>query len=184
MHRLLAIPSSHPLAHILLVVVCLAAAWTDVREQVISDLVTVPGMILGLLIALATDGTQGLQAAALGAVAGFVIFGILNLAGLMASGDTFLMTAAGSLLGVPSVFTAMVLATVFGVIVAGIWVLAKGQWRRVLGNFKLLGKKMVRGSRNRDHVEPTPFPFGVAIALGSIYTVAAAYLPVLGAPLP
>ena len=184
MHRLLAIPSPHPLAHVLLAVVCVASAWTDLRDQTISDLVTIPGMALGLLIGLATGGTAGLQSAALGGVAGFAIFGILTLAGLMSSGDAFLMGAAGALLGVPSVFTAMVLASVFGLVVAAVWVLAKGQGRKVLGNFKALGKKLWKGADAPSKMEPTPFPFGVAIALGSLYTAAAAYIPLLGRPLP
>ncbi|MCD6500052.1 MAG: prepilin peptidase [Deltaproteobacteria bacterium] len=166
-----------PLPHLVLVVVCVLSAWTDVRTGLISDYVTLSGLAAGLILAVTLHGVSGLWSAALGAGMGFGIFGILWLIKTMESGDVFLMGSVGSLLGFPAVLWGMLLSSLFGVLVGIAWMVAQGRTKQVVSNMVSMFRRAWKS--DEPSIEGTPFPFGLAIAAGSLYTAAIAYWPAL-----
>jgi prepilin peptidase CpaA len=171
--------SSDPVIHSVLLVVCAICAWTDLRRQEIHDWVTVPGFVLGLVLAGALHGGDALISSLVGGALGFGVFGLFWYLGLMASGDVFLMGAAGALLRFPLVLYAMLYASLLGVVVALVWVVVHGQTRRVLSNMsKIVGRLWRRKTDDPDAaVEKTPFPFGIAIGAGAVWAAAMPYFP-------
>jgi len=164
-----------PIPHVVLAVVCILAAWTDAKTGLISDYVTLSGLATGLILAVSLHGLSGLWSAALGAGMGFGLFGLLWLIKTMESGDVFLMGAAGSLLGFPAVLWAMLLSSLFGVLVGIGWMVAHGRTKQVLANMASMFRRAWKS--DEPSIEGTPFPFGLAIAAGSLYTAAIAYWP-------
>jgi Flp pilus assembly protein protease CpaA len=168
-----------PLAHAVLLAVCLVCAWTDLRRQEIYDWATVPGMVIGVAAGWIMHGTDGMISAVVGGLVGFGVFGLLWYLRLMASGDVFLMGAAGALLRFPAVLYAMLFASLLGVVVAVIWTAAHGQLGQVLRNMR----RMVAGlwrkadADGQAPVEKTPFPFGIAIAGGAVWAAGISYFP-------
>lgn len=172
--------SPDPVAHILLIILCVVCIWTDVREQVIYDWATIPAMVLGLGVAWVQGGTDSLISSTVGGLVGFGTFGLLWYMGLIMSGDVFLMGAVGFLIRFPLVMWAMLYASLLGVVVAVVWVAAHGQTGRVISNLKQIIKRIWERNPKEKLKETTPFPFGAAIAGGAIWAAGMAYFPWLG----
>jgi len=112
----------------------LAVAWIDLDTRTIPDVVTIPGVGLGLAASL--FGPPGLAGAALGALSGGVSLWLVGalyekatgVAG-MGGGDVKLAAMMGAFLGVGGVFGAIFLASLAGS-VFGILLIARGKGSR------------------------------------------------------
>lgn len=175
-----------PIAHGALVILCAICTWTDIKEQLIYDWATVPAMVLGLVLAGWSGGTDGLISSLIGGLVGFGTFGLLWYLGLMMSGDVFLMGAVGFLLRFPLVLFAMLYASLLGVVVALVWAVSHGQAGRVWENLKRLFLRLFKrgNEEKKEPLETTPFPFGVAIAGGALWAAALVYYPQLALGMP
>ncbi len=173
---LLEVPQPAPALHVALFLVCGLSVWTDLRRQEIWDLVTLPGILYGLVLGGVLGGWDGFVRQAGGGLFGLLVFGSFWILGLMESGDVFLMTAVGTLLGFPAAATAALFACLFALPVALAWVV----WHRQLGRtLRNLGRLLAAGWRggSTSSQDLTPFPFGVAVGLAGLYVAACAYLP-------
>ncbi len=173
---LLEIPQRAPVLHLGLVLVCGLSIWTDLRRQEIWDLVTLPGLLYGLVVGSILGGWDGALRQAGGALFGLLVFGSFWVLGLMESGDVLLMTAIGALLGFPAAATAALLACLFALPVALAWVAWRREVGRALGNLGRLFAAGWRGGTTGPQ-DLTPFPFGVAVGLAGLYVAACAYFP-------
>lgn len=114
----------------------LVSAWTDARTGRIPNLLTLPLLPFGLLLAGVNDGWRGVGSAALGAILCFSVpYGLFftSRGRAIGAGDVKLFTALGTLLG-PSAglqveFASLVLLAVFALL-ALTW---RGQLGKVLG---------------------------------------------------
>ena len=112
----------------------LAVAWIDLDTRTIPDVVTIPGVGLGLAASL--FGPPGLAGAALGALSGGVSLWLVGalyekatgVAG-MGGGDVKLAAMMGAFLGVGGVFGAIFLASLAGSIF-GMLLIARGKGSR------------------------------------------------------
>jgi prepilin peptidase CpaA len=101
------------------------AVASDLYGGTIPNWLTGGGVAAGLACGLWSAGARGLGMAAVGAVAGFLIFFLLHRMGGMGGGDVKLMAGFGALLGPADILVAAVLAAIAGAVLA----LAAVLWR-------------------------------------------------------
>ena len=136
---------------ILLASLLAVAVWTDQRANRIPNLLTGIVLVSGLVLRTALDGVDGLGFAALGVVAGFVIFLFPYLRGGMAAGDVKLIAATGAYLGPIAVIVAGGIATLAAAAIAGMLLV----YQRYQG-----------ASMTAEQMLTQKFPFAAAIAIG------------------
>ena len=151
---------------------------TDVREQMIYDVVTYPTIVICLLLRLALVGWRGpnfefsLLSGLIGFAIGFGLFLIMFLMGGMMGGDVKLMGAVGAALGLPGIVYALMFTALVGGLEAILFLLWEGSLLKTLSN---AGKRMLHALHIKRLEGPEPerkyVPYGVAIALGSVWAV-------------
>jgi len=122
-----------------LVIGALACA-TDLRSARIPNLLTFGSILAGVLFhALAPNGS-GVAAAALGLVAGLLVFFPIFALGALGAGDVKLMAALGTWIGwLPVIYVALYGAVAGGVLAVGV-ALWRGYLRKALSNIGALVK--------------------------------------------
>jgi prepilin peptidase CpaA len=166
-------------AFILPACVALVAAVQDIRSRRISDALTIPAILSGIALHTARSGWDGLLVSLLGAAIGGGFLLIFCLRGGMGLGDVKLMGGIGALVGAPFVLPVLVLTGVAGgVIAAGKLVVRYGK-RYHEQNAKLTCawggyrvEETCEGSNGGDGPLRDSIPYGVAIAAGTIVSVA------------
>lgn len=163
------------------VCVALAAAFYDMRERRIPNVLTAAAVTLGLLFHSMNAGLAGLFSSALGMGVGGGLFLIFYMMGAMGAGDVKLAAGIGALLGIGSIFTALVLTGIIGGVmaigsivvwharryVAGKAVPGAGTTAGAAGD-SVMGQGLSQGGPLKETI-----PYGVAIAAGTIMTLIA-----------
>jgi len=148
------------------------AAYFDLRYRRIPNVLTVTGLLIGLLLRGA-DGldplASGLMGAGLAALVSLPLFAMRALGG----GDGKLLIAAGGFLGPDRFVGAMLLIAIIGGIMALLDALRRKIVLPVLLNTADLMKRIVTfGRAGSPHGLSSPgsvtIPYGVAIAIGSV----------------
>jgi prepilin peptidase CpaA len=111
---------------IALVLVVLAAAWTDIRTRRIPNWITGAGAVLGLVAHAFNSGLPGAWTSLAGLLLGCGIFLPFFLWGRMGAGDVKLFGVVGAITG-PS---ALVLVFVFTALLGGVIAAAAALWQR------------------------------------------------------
>lgn len=159
------------LTGILAIVVC-AAAWTDLRDRRIPNLLTVSGFCVALVLQ-SFSGVGALSAGLLGAGVGLLVALPLFAAGGMGGGDTKLIIAVGAFLGPQKLLVALVVTGVMGGLMALLVVMRQGTLLPALfGTADLIKHQLTlgrSGSRMTLASEgAVSVPYGVAIATGAL----------------
>ena len=160
-----------------LAIILVIASVTDLRFQRISNRLTYPTMLFGLVYYSLTAGLSGFFYSIGGLFLGLVLLIIFYLAGGMGAGDVKLMAAVGSLLGPNGVFYACLGTAVVGGIYALIILAAKGYLVDTLKRFGLMlktffaTKKFIYIPPPRQEKAPL-LCYGVSISLGTLSSVA------------
>jgi prepilin peptidase CpaA len=159
---------------LVLLLVAVTCAVTDVWKGRIYNAVTYPTMVIGLGLQLALHGAGGLWIALGGFAVGFFPGFLLFALGGMGGGDVKLLGAIGVLAGVAPTTEALVLAFFFGALFALgklAWhgVLFRSLWRTV----RQIAASVVPGLKRPDttglpHLEVR---FGVAICIATMATL-------------
>jgi prepilin peptidase CpaA len=150
-----------------------------VRRRLIYNWVTVPAMVAGLALGLAFFGWAGLLSSFLGGLIALMLFGLFAALGWMKLGDVKLMVACGALLRFPLVLWAIVYTAIIGGLFGLLYAAFRGRLRNVLGN---LGRAAAGTFRRGDQprlkdLSDLTVPYGVAIALGSLWAALTHYVP-------
>lgn len=171
-----------PVLHLALAVVGLVAAIYDLRTRLLPDWLTVGGMVLGVILALAVGGWTGALSALAGIGCGLVVFWLLWSLGMMGGGDVLLMGAMGALLGWPAVILGLLYSTLAGALLGLGFSAARGHLLRVFRNLFTAVVSTFRPGRPRVRLADLPtdeLPYAVAIAVGSGLAALTAYVPAL-----
>lgn len=140
-------------AFFLFTMLLLTIAFIDLENKIIPDIISLPGIIVGLLLSLLLGQTSFLSSVIGTLVGGGLLYGtalatqaILKKEG-MGGGDIKLLAMIGSFLGWQKTLLTLFLAVFVGSIIGGIYILASGK-----------GKS-------------EPIPFGPFLSLGAILSV-------------
>jgi prepilin peptidase CpaA len=163
------------------VLVCGLATYWDLRERRIPNAVTLPALGIALCLHGATQAGQGLLLSFLGALAA----GALLLPGYLlratGAGDVKLLMAVGAFLGWPAALLAGLLSLVVGGVFGLVFALLKGRLGSVLsrsfGLARWMALKAAGASLDRPGTSGLKLPFGVAIAVATVWV---AWGPPLG----
>jgi prepilin peptidase CpaA len=161
-------------------IMLLIATYTDLKRREIPNELVVAGMVFGLTLWGLTTGLSGLGSSFLGFITGFVLFLILAVTGGMEMGDVKLMGALGALTGWPVIISAVIHVVISGFVFAILWVIIEGNLLRTLKNLKIMMVSWILPKRKRvtlDKLETSTLPYGVAIAMGGIWTIIAIKVP-------
>lgn len=163
-----------PFAIVILAIILIISAFTDLRYHKVYNFITVPGMILGLGLNGITYGWTGLANSAIGLLFGFVILFIVFIFGGMGGGDVKLMGAVGALMGFPFIFWAVCYTGLVG----GIMALSVMIWKGVLWqSLKRIGRSfitlllpwLVMEPLKKEHSYKVPY--GLAIGIGTFWAL-------------
>ena len=161
---------------ILVAVIVLAAAATDIRSRRIPNWLTLSGVCAGLALNCGLYGWAGLKASAGGLALGFGSYFLLYVLRAMGAGDVKLMAAVGATVG-PSNFIAVFIATALaGGVLAIVLMIWKGRVKQTLWNTLFIVGELARfrapftKRKDLDVKDPNALnmPHGVAIAAGTM----------------
>ncbi|NLJ34244.1 MAG: prepilin peptidase [Firmicutes bacterium] len=150
--------------------VLVAAAW-DIRCQKIPASLTLGGILSGLILHCYIDGWEGLLFSLQGAVAGLLFLLALFSHGTVGGGDVKLLTAIGALGGTGFVAAVALALGVVGGLLALLMVFWETSLGPVLKGFLWDGYRLLPWFNPWTRGEENPFPYGIAIALGTCITL-------------
>ncbi|MBU1536523.1 prepilin peptidase [Myxococcota bacterium] len=158
------------------------ATYTDLKRREIDNETVLIGIVAGLILGLLAGGARGIGLSAGGLVLGFGVFFVLSLTGGMEAGDVKLMGAVGALTGWPLILSALLHVVIAGFFLAILWVVIEGNLGRTMKNLWIMIKSWILPRRKRvslEELETSSLPYGVAIAAGTLWTLAAVKFPAI-----
>lgn len=158
-------------------IISVSACATDVTTRRIPNLITLGGLVAGLVWAGVEHGASGLGISLLGGVTGLLVFLPLYLLGGLGAGDVKLMACLGAWTGPgPAVWTALY-GAIAGGVMAVVIALASGYFRAALRNLgDLLMHFRVAGVRPHpvltlERSKGPRLPYALPITAGAIATM-------------
>jgi prepilin peptidase CpaA len=157
-------------------------AMFDVFTHRIPNELTYGGVIVGIVFWSAILGWRGFFIASLGALIAGGIFFLFYMVRAMGGGDVKLMAAVGSILGPRKSIEAVFACAIVGGVMAIAYAAYHGRIRGTLANVgDLLQYHIKHGARSHPEINlsnPTVIrmPYGVAIAMGCLYSFCATLL--------
>lgn len=161
-------------AYVICAVFLAAAFYTDIRSMKISNTLTMPAMVLGLVYHGVSSGWEGILFSFKGLVGGFLVVLVMYFIGAVGAGDVKLFGGVGAWCGLWFTLQAVVYSVLFAGLI-GLFILI---WRRE--TFKRLRrmasnaagvfifKSLSPWSNNKE--EHLRFPFMIAVLPGVIFT--------------
>jgi prepilin peptidase CpaA len=160
----------------LLIPLAIIIGYYDVRYRRIPNAFVLATLAGGVAINAILGGTDGLTSSLMGCVLGFVLMFTLHVFGAMGAGDVKLFAAIGAVTGASLVIPTFLIVILTGGILAVVSMIRSGMvittMHRVLQIFvgMLPGWQMPRFAVPADRTYT--IPYGVAITMGSIISVA------------
>ena len=159
-------------------IVAIVGAAKDLHGRRIPNLLTYSGLLSGLAVRLVVSGWPGLKGGTAGVVLAGGVFFVLFALGSVGGGDVKLMAAVGAWAGVAQVVTILLAASIIGGVMAAICVLSRKQVRpTILNTVELIRHHLTSGLQphpalNVRRESTLRLPYGLAIAMGTLYCVA------------
>ncbi|HEY7728730.1 MAG TPA: A24 family peptidase [Candidatus Eisenbacteria bacterium] len=157
------------------VLLCCAAAWSDLRTRRVPNALLLPAFVGALCLHSVPHAGQGLLLSLAGAAAA----GALLLPGyalrFTGAGDVKLLVAVGAWLAFPAALAAGLLSLLVGGLLGLAVAASKSRLREVLGRAFRLGRWLAHRAANvplaRPEVSGLRVPFGVAVAVATALVV-------------
>lgn len=144
------------------------AVASDLRRHRIPNFLVVLGLALGLAGQAYSGGISGLGDGALGLLIGFGVFLPLYALGGMAAGDVKLMAMVGAFFTPQGALWAALFSLIAGGLCGFLIVLARGQLPMTFSRYWLMLRACAYFAPAADEVAGKPFPYSVAILLGTL----------------
>lgn len=149
-----------------------AAAVVDLRRHRVPNWLTALLFCSGLLLHVYFVGLSGVATALAGAVTGLLLLLPFYLRGGMGAGDVKLMAAAGTFLG----FLPTLVGVSFGLLLGGIYsvflIIRRGQFFDCYQRCLVMFQTGHFAAPDSNSVLKERFPFGVALAVGTLISMA------------
>ena len=157
---------------------CGLATFTDVRRFRISNTLTFPLVISGLIYHAMTEGWPGLGRGFAGAAFGLAVLIVPYAMGGMGAGDVKFLAAVGAWLGIPMTYEILIASAFAGGVFAVILIIINGRFRETAINLRRLfspldGRRLAPVQEiahcpdRRNHL----VPFAAMVAVGLVATV-------------
>ncbi|POA29681.1 MULTISPECIES: prepilin peptidase [unclassified Pseudomonas] len=156
---------------ILLIGLLGVAVVSDLLRHRIPNTLVLLGLALGLAGQMYSGGVSGLGDGLLGILICFALFLPMYALGGMAAGDVKLMAMVGSFLPFHYALWAALFSLIAGGVCGFLIVLVRGQLVQTLGRYWLILRAQSYLAPTSDEVASKPFPYSIAILLGTLYTV-------------
>ena len=158
-----------PLVYLALPILFAVAIYGEVKLRQIPNWLTLGGMVLGLGSGFIEGWLGGLADAGLGLLIGGGIFLPFCLLGVVGGGDMKLMAATGAIVGYPLVLRVMTDICIAG----GLLAVAIMAWNGMLLTGMANSFRILFGMPRRPTglKKPPMVPYGIAIALGTLYSL-------------
>jgi len=158
---------------LMLLALLLPAATLDILYHRIPNFLSYPAIVAGLLLGTFQGGLSGLGQHFLGLLAGGVPLYLMFLSGSLGGGDVKLMAAVGAITGFPMALNALITSILVGGLCAALILIWQGRlfammqfsWLSVWHRVGVRATAPPPLSQRRD-----AFPFGIAIAIGTLLT--------------
>ena len=147
------------------------AVASDLHRHRIPNFLVVLGLVLGLAGQTYAGGVGGFGDGALGMLIGFGVFLPLYALGGMAAGDVKLMAMVGSFMTPHFALWTAFFSLIAGGLCGLLLVLVRGQVQQTLGRYWLMLRARAYLAPATDEVAGKPFPYSVAILLGTLASV-------------
>ncbi|QEY64033.1 hypothetical protein FXN65_18980 [Metapseudomonas lalkuanensis] len=144
------------------------AVVSDLRSHRIPNLLILLGLGLGLAGQVYSTGLSGLGDGILGMLVGFAIFLPMYALGGMAAGDVKLMAMTGAFLSAHDATWAALYSLIAGGCCGVLLVLVRGQLPLTLSRYLLMLRAHAYVAPVAGEVAGKPFPFSIAILLGTL----------------
>ncbi|WP_160079386.1 prepilin peptidase [Pseudomonas sp. 8AS] len=151
----------------LLVGLLSAAVASDIFRHRIPNSLVLLGMALGVSSQVYSSGLAGLATSGLGLLVGLAVFLPLYIARGMAAGDVKLMAMVGSFLSAQGAIWSAAYSLMVGALCGFLIVLVHGQSLQTLSRYFLMLRARSYLPPAADEVAAKPFPYAVAIMLGT-----------------
>ncbi|MBS4213278.1 MULTISPECIES: A24 family peptidase [Neobacillus] len=156
----------------IVLIICLI---TDLKSRKILNIVTVPTIIFGFVYSIIISGFNGLLFSGKGFLVGLSLLLIPFILGGMGAGDVKLMAAIGALMGTEFVFYSFIYTALIGGVI-GLLLIIKNKGfipllKSTLFNLVFLRSNLGEIIISQDKKGRISFPYGVAIALGTLCTL-------------
>lgn len=149
---------------------------TDLRSRRIPNALTFPALAAALIVRFAFQGWPGLGLALGGAVAAPVVLLLIHFGRGIGMGDLKLAAAVGAFFGPVPAVVAMLATAVLGGLLALALLMRRGQLLAELFSLFLIGLPFFRNRETDPPASASPatttMPYGVAIGIGSLTTLA------------
>ncbi len=148
----------------------------DVKYRRIPNAFVLGVLVSGLVANTALFGWRGLASSGAGCATALALMFLLRLFGGLGTGDIKLFGAIGALIGIQVVFPTFVIIVLVGGALALISMLVNRTFRQTMPRvWRIFALQGPNGSQTRNQlasVAPQSVPYGVAITLGSVISVA------------
>jgi len=161
----------------LLLAILIVAAVIDIKQHRLPNILTVSTAVLGISLQYALHGWAGVLDGVAGFFTGLLMFLPFYAIRWMGAGDVKMMAAIGTFLGWPETALAMGLSMGAGSVTAFVILALKGGLLDYLRRYGLMLECLLFTGRcayvapNEGDASISTFPFGLAIALGSLATL-------------
>jgi prepilin peptidase CpaA len=147
---------------------------SDLRSARIPNWLTYSGLLTALVLRLGVLGFSGLKSGAIGMLVAGVLFFVLFVIGAMGGGDVKLMASVGAWAGSAQVIAVLLAAALAGGLLAIFYMLFRQGVRTTIWNLsELIHFRLTSGLRPHPLLNVreagTRVPFGVAIAMGTLF---------------
>jgi len=157
---------------IILLIILTISGITDILKGKIYNIITFPGIIMGIALGYYYNGVTGLLTSFGGFGVAGLIFIVLYIWGGFGAGDVKLMMAIGAIVGIKFIFDFIFYSAIAGGIIANIVIIKNKRfvqsWKNVLRFFLFLIPKWHLKSVPLRKENSISIPFGYAISIGSL----------------
>lgn len=164
-----------------LVLMVLAAAFSDIRSRSIPNWLTLGGIAAGVALNTYSTGLAGLKFAAIGFGVAALIFLPLFMIRFLGGGDVKLMAAVGTLAGAANLFGIFIFDAIFGGVVALVLIIARGRLKKTLRNTGQMLASLFKGKAPYKQNEELEAGGEKSFGMPRAVTIAAATLLILWA---
>lgn len=157
------------LINILLIILILSSAITDISNKKIYNIQTYSAMSFGLVLGFAFGGWHGILTSLLGMLTGLALLFFFYMAGSVGAGDVKLLGAIGALKGTTFVLWTMFYTGLVGGIMALSIIIWKGTVRITLKNLVHYLRHPLQTQEDDEGRDQQYLPYGLAISSGCLW---------------